>query len=68
MFRDAVIEEVLRGARRDGESPYRVRESESGDVDSCRLTATMKSSVVTRENTGAVINHGAGVLLTGPRH
>ena len=33
MFREAIVEELLRGARRDGEFPHRVRETESGDVD-----------------------------------
>jgi hypothetical protein len=33
MFKEAVIEELLRVARRDGEFPWRVREAESGDVD-----------------------------------
>lgn len=47
MFRDAVIEEVLRGARRDGETPYRVRESESGDVE--QLPADRDYEVLSRD-------------------
>ena len=47
MFREAVIEEVLRGARRDGETPYRVRESESGDVE--QLPADRDYEVLSRD-------------------
>ena len=47
MFRDAVIEEVLRGARRDGETPYRVHESESGDVE--QLPADRDYEVLSRD-------------------
>jgi hypothetical protein len=47
MFREAVIDELLRVARRDGEFPWQVRETESGDVE--ELAADRDYEVFSRD-------------------